>query len=158
MHEERQQVETEHRTVLQEAEKKARNSATEATKLRVENSKLSAQMSQVDTRSKSVSQELSRFAAENKALREKLEQHEVAKNTRDSADKAEQANYKQQVASLYTTMRGLQSQLDQTKRLLGTMQQQREMAKKENEQLKRELAEFYDNDGRASPSEETWEM
>ena len=126
--------------------------------MRSENSKMSGQMSQIDARCKSLSQELSRFTSENNSLREKIEQQETMRNTRESTEKAEQTNYKQQVASLYTTMRGLQSQLEQTKKLLSTVQQQREMSQQENEELKRELATYYNSGGDGTEAEGSWQM
>ena len=56
---------------------------------------------------------------------------------------SDQTKHKHQAASLSDSMRKLQSQLEQTRSLLDTVQQQREMLKNDNQNLRSELDTMY---------------
>ncbi len=56
---------------------------------------------------------------------------------------SDQTKHKHQAASLSESMRKLQSQLEQTRSLLDTVQQQREMLKNDNQDLRSELDTMY---------------
>jgi chromosome segregation ATPase len=95
--------------------------------------------------------------AERDQLRRELEQqsakvqhlqHEIiqtGENYRSqiSTEKINQGKYKAQVHSLGDSFRKMQTQLGQTKQLLGTIQEQRKLLSEDNDKLRAELDEVY---------------
>eukprot|EP00949_MAST-11_sp_MAST-11-sp1_P003404 g3404.t1 len=143
LQEERQRLEREHDETRALQKRQSAESESALRELRRQNSRLMAEASQSASQRDALRQELLQSASEVKALHQRLERLESEENSRLKAERAQQANYKQQVSGLYASMQGMESQLEQSKKLLATVQKQRALAASESEQLRAELADVY---------------
>ncbi len=121
-------------------------------------------MSELESHTQRLEAESKATAADRNALRVQVEslQHELAGSSAEASElqrkltaieeeqqqmrtraSSESAQYKNQAASMNNSMRKLHEQLEQTKKLLDTVQQQRQMLSGANAQLRQELDSIY---------------
>ena len=92
---------------------------------------------------KALRRELGEQAAESSEQQRRLAALENEAAGLRSQVSADSVKYKNQAHSLADSMKKLQTQLEQTKKLLATVQEQREMLKTSNAELREELDALY---------------